>query len=82
MRDWVQDRIDSGQYAGASDYVRDLIRRDQASVAERERQLAGLDAALEHAVADAEAGRLADASDVFDRLRAKYAATLAVRGER
>ncbi len=31
MRDWVQDRIESGQYASVSDYVRDLIRRDQAN---------------------------------------------------
>ncbi len=30
MRDWVQARIESGQYASVSDYVRDLIRRDQA----------------------------------------------------
>lgn len=29
MRDWVQSRIDSGQYASVSDYIRDLIRRDQ-----------------------------------------------------
>jgi len=28
MRDYVQNRIDSGQYASVSDYVRDLIRRD------------------------------------------------------
>lgn len=31
MRDWVQGRIDSGKYASVSDYVRDLIRRDQES---------------------------------------------------
>jgi antitoxin ParD1/3/4 len=30
MRDWVEQRIGSGQYASVSDYVRDLIRRDQA----------------------------------------------------
>lgn len=30
MRDWVQNRIDTGQYASVSDYVRDLIRRDQS----------------------------------------------------
>jgi antitoxin ParD1/3/4 len=30
MREWVEQRIGSGQYASASDYVRDLIRRDQA----------------------------------------------------
>ncbi len=29
MRDWVQEQIDSGKYASASDYVRDLIRHDQ-----------------------------------------------------
>ena len=29
MRDWVQNRINSGRYASVSDYVRDLIRRDQ-----------------------------------------------------
>ena len=26
MRDWVQSRIESGEYASVSDYVRDLIR--------------------------------------------------------
>ena len=30
MRDWVQSQIDEGKYAGNSDYVRDLIRKDQA----------------------------------------------------
>ena len=35
MRDWVQNRIDSGQYATVSDYVRDLIRRDQVIADER-----------------------------------------------
>lgn len=35
MRDWVQGRIDSGQYASASDYVRDLIRHDQQIADER-----------------------------------------------
>lgn len=29
MRDFVQDRISSGKYASNSDYVRDLIRKDQ-----------------------------------------------------
>jgi len=29
MRNWVQTQIESGQYASSSDYVRDLIRRDQ-----------------------------------------------------
>jgi len=29
MRNWVQSQIDDGKYAGNSDYVRDLIRKDQ-----------------------------------------------------
>ncbi|SOC22688.1 antitoxin ParD1/3/4 [Stappia indica] len=29
MKAWVEDRARSGRYANASDYVRDLIRRDQ-----------------------------------------------------
>ncbi len=36
LRIWVQSRIESGEYASVSDYVRDLIRRDQPA---RERQL-------------------------------------------
>jgi antitoxin ParD1/3/4 len=28
MKDWVEERVASGSYANASDYVRDLIRRD------------------------------------------------------
>ena len=29
MRDWVEKQINAGQYSSNSDYVRDLIRRDQ-----------------------------------------------------
>ncbi len=29
LKAWVEDRVKSGRYANASDYVRDLIRRDQ-----------------------------------------------------
>jgi antitoxin ParD1/3/4 len=42
MRDWVQRRIDTGQYASVSDYVRDLIRRNQAQADEREALIAAL----------------------------------------
>lgn len=31
MKLWVQNQIETGLYANASDYIRDLIRRDQAS---------------------------------------------------
>jgi antitoxin ParD1/3/4 len=29
MRKWIEDRIKSGEYANASDYVRDLVRHDR-----------------------------------------------------
>ena len=29
MKDWVQAQIGEGRYASSSDYVRDLIRKDQ-----------------------------------------------------
>lgn len=30
MKDWIDGRIDAGQYHNVSEYIRDLIRRDQA----------------------------------------------------
>ena len=29
MKDWVESRAQTGRYSNASDYMRDLIRRDQ-----------------------------------------------------
>ena len=29
MRDWIDSQIKGGEYANASDYIRDLIRHDQ-----------------------------------------------------
>ncbi|HEY4250538.1 MAG TPA: type II toxin-antitoxin system ParD family antitoxin [Roseomonas sp.] len=29
MKDWVEKQAQTGRYSNASDYVRDLIRRDQ-----------------------------------------------------
>lgn len=42
MREWVQRRIEAGQYASVSDYVRDLIRRDQEQAGGREALIAAL----------------------------------------
>ena len=41
MRDWVEDRVRSGDYADASDYIEDLIRHD------RERHAALVEALIE-----------------------------------
>lgn len=36
MKTWVEEQVQSGQYSNASDYVRDLIRRDQQYRDQRE----------------------------------------------
>lgn len=36
MKEWVENQIESGHYSNSSDYVRDLIRRDQAYHEKRE----------------------------------------------
>ena len=32
MKDWIETRIKQGEYASASDYVRDLVRRDRSQM--------------------------------------------------
>ena len=36
MKDWVEAQARKGRYSNASDYVRDLIRRDQERAAQHE----------------------------------------------
>ncbi|MCA1805774.1 MAG: type II toxin-antitoxin system ParD family antitoxin [Xanthomonadaceae bacterium] len=36
MKEWVEDQVKTGHYSNASDYVRDLIRRDQEYQDKRE----------------------------------------------
>ncbi len=31
MREWIESQVASGRYANASDYIRDLIRTNQAT---------------------------------------------------
>lgn len=47
MKDWVEKQSESGRYANSSDYVRDLIRRDQ----ERAQALAELQQLVDEAIA-------------------------------
>ncbi|MDZ7736320.1 MAG: type II toxin-antitoxin system ParD family antitoxin [Gammaproteobacteria bacterium] len=44
MRQWVEQQVTSGQYSNASDYVRDLIRRDQEYKDKREALVKALEA--------------------------------------
>jgi antitoxin ParD1/3/4 len=35
MRDWVEAQVAGGRYGNVSEYLRELIRRDQTEVAQR-----------------------------------------------
>lgn len=47
MKDWVERQAVDGRYSNSSDYVRDLIRRDQ----ERARKIAAMNVLVEEAYA-------------------------------
>ncbi len=51
MKAWVEDQADSGRYSNASDYVRDLIRRDQ----ERSRAIAEIQSLVDEGLNSGEA---------------------------
>ncbi|WP_082443184.1 MULTISPECIES: type II toxin-antitoxin system ParD family antitoxin [unclassified Sphingomonas] len=81
MRAFVQRRIDAGDYASASDYVRDLIRRDQAEDMDVAAWLQALDQSIEQGLADADAGRVRDLDAVCDDLIAKLEQGTGKEGE-
>lgn len=47
MKIWVERQADDGRYSNSSDYVRDLIRRDQ----ERARKISAMNALIEEGLA-------------------------------
>ncbi len=67
MRDWVQGRIESGEYTSASDYVRDLIRRDQDAHA-LQAKVADIRRTIEEGRAIARNGPV---DEVFSRIEAQ-----------
>lgn len=52
MKQWVEAQTRTGRYSNASDYVRDLIRRDQERAAETARLQQLIDEGLESGVAE------------------------------
>lgn len=67
LREWVQSRIESGEYASVSDYVRDLIRRDQ-NARPRQLRIDDIRRTIEESRA---AGGTFPAEEVFARLEDK-----------
>lgn len=53
MKDWVEVQTRSGRYSNASDYVRDLIRRDQ----ERSDKIAHMQALVTEALNSGVSGK-------------------------
>lgn len=54
MRDWVEAQLETGLYANNSDYIRDLIRKDQ----QRSKKLAVLQQAITAGLESGDAGEL------------------------
>jgi antitoxin ParD1/3/4 len=69
----VAGLVKRGRYNSKSEVLREGVRLVQ----EREKRLAALHAAIREGLADAEAGRLIPAEEVFGRLKAKYRAMAA-----
>lgn len=66
---FVKSLVKSGRYHSKSEVLREGVRLIQ----EREARLATLDAALERGLADADAGRVEPAEEVFASLESRYA---------
>jgi len=70
LEEFVAELVASGRYRSKGDVLREGVRLIQ----EREARLADLDASIARGIADADAGRVKPAAEVFDRLEAKYRA--------
>jgi antitoxin ParD1/3/4 len=66
LKGWAEQRVAEGRYASISDYVRDLIRKDQDDAA----QLAWLQAEIEKGRASGVSDR--NISDVLKDIMAKH----------
>ncbi|MFH1804462.1 MAG: type II toxin-antitoxin system ParD family antitoxin [Pseudomonadota bacterium] len=67
MKAWVESRTTGGDYSNASDYVRDLIRKDQ----ERQTAIATLQAAIDEGLQSGIAENF-DATDFKLRMRERH----------
>ncbi|OCJ13107.1 addiction module antitoxin [Rhizobium sp. AC44/96] len=70
LESYIQQLVDTGRYGSKSEVLREGVRLVQ----DRETRLTALNASIRRGIADAEAGRTKPASNVFDRLDAKYRA--------
>ncbi len=72
LKDWIDSRVAQGRYSSPSDYLRDLVRRDQDEAVDDAAWLhAKLDEGLASPVLDRDAFEVLD--DVLARGRARHA---------
>ncbi len=67
MKQWVEQQAETGRYSNSSDYVRDLIRRDQ----ERAEKIAAMQKKIDEAIASGVSPY--SVSEIFDMARAEHA---------
>ncbi len=68
MKDWVDIRVEGGDYASASDYVRDLIRKDREFREKREALIQALIEGEESGISEPQS-----LQEFFAEMRAKHA---------
>jgi antitoxin ParD1/3/4 len=68
LEEFVTSLVAKGRYNSKSEVLREGVRLVQ----DREARLAALERAIAQGVADADAGRVDSADQVFDRLEDKY----------
>lgn len=52
LKGWAESRVAEGRYSSTSDYVRDLVRRDQETEEARRRLKAAIDEGLASGISD------------------------------
>jgi len=65
MKQWVEEQVATGRYANASDYVRDLLRKDE----ERATKLAAFQREIDKGIASGVSDKSID--EVFAEARAR-----------
>ncbi len=68
LKSWAEARVAEGRYSSTSDFMRDLIRRDQDDEERRRRLMADIEEGLASPISDQ------TMDDVFDRVRARHQA--------
>ena len=70
MKDWVEAQVETGRYGNSSDYVRDLVRRDQERAEARAKLQQMVDSALASGIVEM------SRDELLARMRKKAAAAV------